>query len=714
MKLTQGFHNIANIGLKQVDDPIVTSRVRLTNYHSIINVALFFSLFLINLFRHDGDLAGVVVPMMVFCFFPLLLNHYKRYNTASILTISIQLIGILWIQFFWAPSPVTEVFILALGMGSVYLFYDDLVVYIFSGSILVLFLVVKFLGVYYPPIYADRAGDLLPMIFYVVIYVLAIGVNTVKKNMAIEYITEKIKREVVLEELDKVKSTFYTNISHEFRTPLTVIKGLANQARISDREKRIINQNCEQLLDLVNQMLELRKLESGTLAIKMVHGDILKLFHYLVSSFQYYAKSKQLTLELFTGHSEIYMDYDAEKMTRIFSNLVSNAIKFTTEGGTIKIRLKQYNHQLIFKIEDTGVGIPQDQLVKIFNRYYQVEENGMLESPGTGIGLTLVAELVNTLDGSINVSSLEGRGTTFTIALPIRQNAMAADMENRVPFNGNGVIIPPQQGAPVTNLPKESDSENKPIALVIEDHPDVLYFLNTSIMDQYSVISAINGEQGIEMALKEVPDIIISDVMMPGKDGYEVCEIVKNEPGTSHIPVILLTAKADQRSKKDGLKKGADAYLTKPFDQEELLLLMQQMIELRRKLQKRYQNLAFIPENPADREEAFLNDLRELIIENIKNPGLSVDLISQKLGMSKTNLHRKLKSLTGHPLNYFIRQIRMQKAKALLISTELNIREVSFAVGYSDPKYFSRVFANEFSQSPRAFRKEISLKDSTS
>jgi DNA-binding response OmpR family regulator/nitrogen-specific signal transduction histidine kinase len=504
-----------------------------------------------------------------------------------------------------------------------------------------------------------------------------------------------------LREMDEFKSRFYTNITHEFRTPLTVIMGMAGQIKNHPQEKNLIQRNSENLLRLINQLLDLSRLESGSLTLNPVHRDINIYLHYLAESFYSSAQQKGIRLVFHSDERELWMDYDEEKVQQIVYNLLSNALKFTDEMGQIILHSSQVvqNGQpfLKLKVKDTGRGIPAEDLLRIFERFYQINpaEDG---EGGTGVGLALVKELAEFMGGRIEVASEPGVGTEFEIYLPITANA---------PKAAAGQPLPPFQTFETVNEEIEAAYDSElPVLLIIEDNPDIITYIKAILADQYAVHSVRNGAAGIEKAIELVPDIIISDVMMPEKNGYEVCETLKQDLRTSHIPIILLTAKATQADKVAGLKYGADAYLTKPFDKEELSIRLEKLVEVRRQLQQRYANSPDAGQTAEPGlDEIFLQKLREYIQANLSDAEFGVPQLAAAAHLSQMQLYRKLKALTGQTPSRFIRSYRLLQALELLKQGQLSVSEIAYKVGFTDPSYFSRAFQEEFRNNPRHYLK---------
>ncbi|MEO1627556.1 MAG: ATP-binding protein, partial [Bacteroidota bacterium] len=530
-----------------------------------------------------------------------------------------------------------------------------------------------------------------------------------------------------LEEMDQVKSRFFTNISHEFRTPLTVISGMADQIRNkpdawAQKGAQMIKQNALSLLSLINQILELRKLESRSMKLKLVHGEIIQYMRYIVESFQSYADDKGVTLHILPSVSSLSMDYDADKMLRILTNLCSNAIKYTPEKGHVYISFDQVGEEqmdhLQIRVQDTGVGIPEDQLPHIFDRFYQVEYS---QSPkadahpshgggGTGIGLALTQELVELMQGTIHVQSELGKGSTFVVRLPIRQEAAVEAATNGSPQVEDALLPASAIVEESTSSTANTSSAELPSLLVVEDNSDVVQYLLACLEDDYQLSVARDGQQGIDMAIEQVPDLIISDVMMPKKTGYELCALLKQDERTSHIPIVLLTAKADLESKISGLERGADAYLTKPFEQKELMVRLKKLWELRQKLQERFGAFDASLEAAKDSEkvdspeEIFLRKLENVILTHMEDADFGGVQLCKAMALSRTQLYNKIKALTGRSTSIYLRSVRLRQAKHLLQDTDKNVTEVAYEVGFKDPSYFSRTFAEEFGVPPSKVR----------
>lgn len=525
-----------------------------------------------------------------------------------------------------------------------------------------------------------------------------------------------------LKELDEFKSKFFTNITHEFRTPLTVIGGMADQLKSHfDSTKntqlgestKLIQRNAGTLLQLINRILDLSKLESGKMTLRLRRGNIVDYLLYLTNAFQSFAATNDVQLRFLTGLESFEMDYDAEKLQEVMSNLLSNAVKFTPAGGRITVTVKQLPgdgikpEQLEIVVKDTGTGIAPEALPHIFDRFFQAKEQGNMAG-GTGVGLTLTKELIELMGGQITVKSELGKGSEFIILLPVTRQAQASEAKpvRDLPLPEAALTRPWKEDA---FLPLEE--EGKPLCLVIDDSPDVVRYLQTLLEKDYLVAAAFNGQRGIEKALELIPDVIISDVMMPEKDGLELCDFLKSDERTSHIPIILLTAKATVKDRLEGLRRGADAYLEKPFNQEELFVELKKLVELRRRLIQHFSSMPNLPgeelstDPMLELEDAFIQKARKAVEENLSDEDFDVHRLCRALTMSRAQLHRKLTALTGMSATHFIRSIRLAKAKELIASTDMTIAEIAYEVGYKDPNYFSRTYTEEFGHSPSETRK---------
>ncbi len=555
------------------------------------------------------------------------------------------------------------------------------------------------------------------------------SINKAKLQSQLSFEQLEAKR---IKELDTVKTQLYTNITHEFRTPLTVILGMAQQVKDKpeahlDNGLDMIIRNGESLLKLVNEMLDLSKLETGKMQLQLSNGDVVAFLRYIVESFYSLARVQRKQLHFLSEIDVLHLQYDPEKLRQIVANLLSNAIKFTPEKGNIYISVTQSplleedeKTTLIIKVKDTGIGIPQDQLPHIFDRFYQLDNSHIRKAEGTGIGLALTKELVKLMKGETTVKSppaAANTGTEFVVSLPLHTTSPL--LANILPDEKNTVLQKmPLPVVPVLFAEEEELNKEKPLVLLVEDNADVVAY-TASCLTGYRLAVGKDGREGIDIAADMIPDLIITDVMMPFVDGYELCRQLKQNRHTSHIPIIMLTAKADMESKLEGLQQGADAYLEKPFHREELLIRVKKLLELRKNLQQYYLKTAGIDNLPAIAatvpqemiadtkiENDFVKKVREIVEANLTNTDFTVEQLCKSVFMSHSQLHRKLDALTGCSPNKFIRIIRLNKAKELLKDTTNSIASVALDSGYNDPGYFARIFKQEYGITPQKWRED--------
>jgi signal transduction histidine kinase/DNA-binding response OmpR family regulator/ligand-binding sensor domain-containing protein len=553
-------------------------------------------------------------------------------------------------------------------------------------------------------------------------------INKAKLQSQLHYEQQEAKR---VKELDTVKTQLYANITHEFRTPLTVILGMANQVKNDpgkylDNGLDMIVRNGENLLYLVNEMLDLSKLESGKMTLNLIPGDIISFLRYIVESFQSLAAGQKKQFHFLSDTDELLLVFDAEKIRQIITNLFSNALKFTPELGNVYVSISQEAADkndrtiLVLKVKDTGIGIPENQLEHIFDRFYQLDNSHTRKAEGTGIGLALTKELVKLMNGSIVVKSPPigaTKGTEFIIHIPLTKASVEDELTNAVPAYKEKNKEVKSEGRPATQYTEGASSDSShPLVLLVEDNADVVAYIASCLPD-YKLAVGKDGREGIEIATEIIPDLIITDVMMPFIDGFELCRMLRHDARTSHIPIIMLTAKADLQSKLEGLDKGADVYLEKPFHKEELLLRIRKLLELRKNLQQYYSRQMGIIE-PTDTkvklgaetvieekaEHEFVKKIREIVEANFSNDDFSVEQLCKLIFMSHSQLHRKLEALTGCSPNKFIRIVRLNKAKELLLDPALSIAAVAMDCGYNDPGYFARVFKQEYGSTPQEWR----------
>ena len=542
-----------------------------------------------------------------------------------------------------------------------------------------------------------------------------------------------------LAELDIEKNKFFSNISHEFRTPLTLILGPLERLIGSPKDENqkqelnLVKRNARRLQTLINQLLSLSKLESGKMKLKAHPENIVKLTRLFLQSFHSMAEDKGIKLE-FENDAEEYIVYvDTIKFEKVVNNLLSNAFKFTDKGGEIKVSITPQLSPLsppsreeippkgvTIKFSDTGIGIQKEELSHVFDRFYQVDEKQMKTNLGTGIGLALTKELIELHHGTITVDSETGMGTTFTIFLPMGKAHLSEDEIFETSMNGsdtdddllNDDYLFVKDEVLKTELKKEvPEDSNLPLLLIVEDNEDMRTYIKSYLTDSYNIIEAVNGKEGAEQAIEHVPDLIVSDLMMPKLDGNEMTIQLKSDERTSHIPIILLTAKASKESKLEGLETGADDFLTKPFDADELLIRIKNLIEQRRRLRKLLsKHIGDVFQTSIINEATgkaiskidvqFLEKASTIIGKQMADPEFSVEILAGEMAMSQMQLYRKLKGLTDLSASDFIRQLRLMKAAKLLKEGELNVIQVSYEIGISSPSYFAKAFKERYGVTP--------------
>ncbi len=517
-----------------------------------------------------------------------------------------------------------------------------------------------------------------------------------------------------LREVDKLKMQFFQNISHEFRTPLTLILGPiqrmleSSSAVASTHELRMIRRNANQLLRLINQILDLTRLESGGAKLSLRSGDVIPFLRGITMSFQSLADRKGIVLDFVATQRELPMGYDSDKLEKIVVNLLSNAFKFTPENGEVTVRVStQSGMVLVFEVEDTGIGIPDDVIEHIFDRFYQGEYSSSRGRTGSGIGLALVKELVQLHEGSIEVQSEPGRGARFSVRIPIQKLTPTDDSG---PTETDVIDRP---AYPIDDLDGTDEGDNlneargkkaKGVALVIEDNGDMRRFLRMCLQDEFDVIEENDGQSGVDRALQAVPDIVISDVMMPGLDGFEVCRRIKSSEVTNHVPVILLTARAGREDRLSGLELGADEYLSKPFDAKELLIRTRNLLETRRILRERFagQSKSLLPGEVQveSMQEKFLSKVMQAIEAHLSQESFGVTELAADIGLSSKQLQRKIRAITNMTANEFIQFQRLHRGRDLILKKAGTISEIAYAVGFSSPSYFSQCFKAQFGHTP--------------
>ncbi|MCU4157288.1 response regulator [Carboxylicivirga sp. A043] len=554
-----------------------------------------------------------------------------------------------------------------------------------------------------PPFYATPLAYALyfAAILLMIIYFRYSMIRKERSKFAIEQERLAAKRN---HEMDEMKLRFLTNVSHEFRTPLTLIltpvQKLLEKACSPKDEKllKVIDKNAKQLLNLVNQLLDFRKLELHGLRFNPSYGNLVSFIRDEADSFSESFDKKHIKFTFKHEMDELMLSFDKDKLQKVIMNLLSNALKFTPENGRVSMVLSMDEQVQKAKIEikDTGVGIKKSDLEKVFIRFYQADNNKKLGLSGSGIGLNLARELVQLHNGSIGVESEEGKGAVFTILLPLD--------------DGNNVAQKTKEKDAERHIIEEDATKpaDKPSLLLVEDNMDFRTFMKETLEEDFVIREAADGQLGYNAVHEALPDIIISDVMMPNMDGLELCQKLRNDIRTSHIPIILLTARTADEDKIKGLEIGADDYITKPFNMDLLLLRVNKLLEKRSKMQQEFQKTVEI--NPSEvqitsMDEKLIKKAVKVVEDNMAEAGFSVEDLSNELAMSRVYLYKKLVSITGKSPIEFIRIIRLKRGAQLLEKSQMSIAEVAYEVGFNNPRYFSKYFKEEYGMLPTAYIK---------
>ncbi len=510
-----------------------------------------------------------------------------------------------------------------------------------------------------------------------------------------------------LQELDKLKSSFFANISHEFRTPLTLIQGPIEQLeqhpeeQLSQDTVKMIRRNSNRVLKLVNQLLDLSQIDEGSLKLEPTEGDMFKCLRAACSAFNSHAAQRKIDYRVRIPQTALWASFDRDKLEKIAYNLLGNAFKFSEDGATISITATHGTLGLEIIVSDTGKGISQEKLPFVFDRFYQVDGSSTRENEGSGIGLALSRDLVELMDGTITVSSILGKGTTFKVHLPVEEIKSGEE-----PIHEENSEYQNQLPEPVP-LETVADEREAPTVLLVEDNTDMRHFIKEQLIKDFKIKEATDGQKGLEIAKAHAPELIITDLMMPKMDGVELCKRLKTNLHTSHIPVIMLTAKAGQANKIKGLETGADDYLTKPFDAKELQVRTRNLITQRKKLRERYSG----KENPIDPKEItvtsidhrFLEQVLEMLEEHYSDGKFGVPEMQQSLAMSKSQLHRKIKALTNESPGELLRNFRLKRAAQLLAQKADTVTQIAYKVGFNDLSYFTKCFKERYGVVPSAY-----------
>ena len=539
------------------------------------------------------------------------------------------------------------------------------------------------------------------IVLFSIILLLLIGI------MVYIYRTILMKRRIE-EEANKAKLQFFTNISHELRTPLTLIADPVNYIihddNLNSQQRsmlQIVQRNVLVLTQLVSEILDFRKVQNGKMELRLSDFNLTESMKQWIMLFSASAQKKHIAISM-DAPDTIMLRADQDKIERICYNLLSNALKYTSEGGEITLTAKEENGRVMISVADNGCGISSDELPYIFDRFYQAKNAGR----GTGIGLAIVKAFTELHHGEVSATSVEGKGSTFTIHIPVRQKGEVTNQ----PIEKIEQLVEPSSAQEVPNQARHIDEliqpyqTAKPEVLIIDDNIDIRTYLRSVLSEKYNVSEAADGKVGLELARKIVPDIVLSDIMMPVMDGLAFCQQLKTDKAISHIPVILLTARSLDEQRAEGYEHGADAYLSKPFSLRLLLSRIDNLIESRKKLNQTWSKGVEDDEignisNEIDK--SFLKQLRKIIQENLADSDLSVEQIGDEIGLSRVQLYRKVKALTGYSPVEIVRKARLTRARHLLQTTERTVSEVAYAVGFSTPSYFSKCYKDEFGENPK-------------
>lgn len=523
-------------------------------------------------------------------------------------------------------------------------------------------------------------------------------------------------------EATDAKINFFTNISHEFRTPLTLILGpleeMMNNPKLHFTTKQylsLIQKNTIRLLRLVNELIDFRKIEVNKMQLQASENDLIQFSNDIIEPFKALASKRNIDLRIISKQRNINVWFDTAMLDKVMFNLLSNAFKFTSDNGFIHITLdKSETDQLaVIRVEDNGIGMAQDIAEHAFELFYHA---GITNQQGSGLGLSLSKELINLHHGKIKVASKQWQGTSFEIQLPLGNTHLKPEEIVKEKSTGDIMYYDERiytmdldKTAAATEENKSAEGNTERLVLVIEDNPDLRHFLVEKLQTNYQVITADNGVSGLQQAFDNIPDIIISDIILPGKDGIAVTNTLKTDFKTSHIPIILLTAKTEVEEQIEGMKNMADAYLLKPFNLQFLEETVRSLMKNRDILREHYTSEIFTEtktQTPKKLDRKFINEFTSVVESNISNEQFSVEDICKHIGISRVQLYRKVKALLDCNVNDYILNVRLQKAKHYLTQGELSVAEVAFKVGFASPGYFSTVFKTKFGVSPKEYKEK--------
>lgn len=531
---------------------------------------------------------------------------------------------------------------------------------------------------------------------------------------------EKLQFNVIqnerLKELDNLKTQFFANISHEFRTPLTLILSPIDDLRKRYPHEKLFDsmkRNGQRLLVLINQLLDLSKLDAGQMQANIKQDDLAKHIQILGSSFSSLAESRGIDFQIIQNRRQAIAYFDADKIEKILLNLLSNAFKFTKDAGkiTLKVNYTEDFGGVEIIVEDSGIGISAEKINQIFDRFYQIDGSHQRNYEGSGIGLALVKEMVQLHKGTVRVSSKETIGTSFTISLPTDKETWKEELLHGASEEYQNTDLrafyASSESKNIVETNKVGDEEK--ILLIIEDNSDLRQYIRSVFEQDYQIIEAIDGQEGIEKALELIPDIVVSDLMMPRLDGLGFCKILKSDEKTSHIPVVMLTAKANVESRIEGFELGADDYLTKPFNKEELLVRVRNLVNQREILRQKYDKQV-VDLKPTEVilpsiDEKFINKAKEVVEKYISESEFNVEQFAEEMNLSSVVLRRKIKAVTNQSATQFVRKYRLQKAANLLQNSADTVSNIAYQVGFESLSYFTKAFQDEFGKSPSEYGK---------
>ena len=547
-----------------------------------------------------------------------------------------------------------------------------------------------------------------------------VGARTAELQKALTTIEAQAQR---LGEMDKAKSRFFANVSHEFRTPLTLTLGPLQDLReghhgelpteaVEDLDIAI--RSARRLLRLVNQLLDTAKVEAGQLRPRFQKLDIRRLLDDAALSFSPLAERRGVSTKTTLGNDPVIVWVDPEMMEQVFTNILSNAFKFTPEGGTVQVRLRSQppRESVVVEVQDSGGGIPAEQIPRVFDRFYQASETASVDQAGTGLGLALAKELVELQHGHIEARSVPGLGTTLTVSLKTGHEHLSDAEIERSPEETPSLKDADEKDEDVFALPanEDPDDADATTVLVIDDSSEIRRYVRKHLEGSYRIIEAGNGAEGLEAVRSEIPDVVISDVIMPRLDGVELCKTIKSDPELDFVPVILLTAKASTDSRVEGLESGADDYLTKPFEVRELQARVANLISSRRRLQERLDEPGSEPvptlstdEGSTD-ESAFATQVRAAIDSNLADEAFGVEMLAQELNMSRVHLYRRVREELDQQPSELIIGMRLDRAAHLLSSDAGSVAEIAYGVGFKSVSHFTKRFRLRFEQTPSSYR----------